>query len=350
MNNAESTKRSGRWARIAATSAFALSLAIAGPAFSQGQGNGNGNGKGNNKNASAPANPGGGGAKKNGNGNGNAPVNRGQAKKNDNGPAMQRGNGNVARADNAPTMRGNGNDRVRPNAPARNVVSDVQRRVERRVVDRGSDNVRVIRDTARRVNDWRPTRTVTYLDGCPPGLAKKNNGCTPPGLDRRDNRSRYYDEPRWWGYDRSGSDRYYYDDGYLLRLNGSNVAGFIPLLGGALSIGNVWPSSYQPVRMPDYYVDYYDLGAQPRYRYYDDVIYRVDPETQAIRSIAALLTGDNFTVGQPLPSGYDVYNVPYSYRDRYYDTPQAHYRYSDGYVYEVDPETTLIASAIKLLT
>jgi len=44
-----------------------------------------------------------------------------------------------------------------------------------------------------------------------------------------------------------------------------------------------------------------------------------------------------------------VYNVPYGYRDQYYDTPDALYRYSDGYVYQVDPETRLIAAAIELL-
>ena len=63
----------------------------------------------------------------------------------------------------------------------------------------------------------------------------------------------------------------------------------------------------------------------------------------------ALLTGDNFAVGRPMPVGYDVYNVPYPYRAQYYDTPDAAYRYSDGYVYQIDPETRLIAAAIELL-
>jgi hypothetical protein len=51
-----------------------------------------------------------------------------------------------------------------------------------------------------------------------------------------------------------------------------------------------------------------------------------------------------------MPRGYDVYNVPSAYRDRYYDTPEANYRYSDGYVYRVDPQTQLVAAAIDLLT
>ena len=74
-----------------------------------------------------------------------------------------------------------------------------------------------------------------------------------------------------------------------------------------------------------------------------------DPNDKNARH-AALLTGDQFGIGQPMPLGYDVYNVPYAYRDRYYDTPDANYRYADGYIYQVDPKTQLIAAAIQLLT
>ena len=42
-------------------------------------------------------------------------------------------------------------------------------------------------------------------------------------------------------------------------------------------------------------------------------------------------------IGQPLPVGYDTYNVPFAYRDQYYDTDDAWYRYANGYVYQVDP-------------
>ena len=65
--------------------------------------------------------------------------------------------------------------------------------------------------------------------------------------------------------------------------------------------------------------------------------------------MVALLTGDDFTIGEPMPSGYDVYNVPYPYRDRYNDSDDAWYRYSDGYVYQIDPQTQLISAAIDLL-
>jgi hypothetical protein len=182
------------------------------------------------------------------------------------------------------------------------------------------------------------------IDGCPPGLAKKYNGCMPPGLARQ----RLY-RPDWWGLAGLAGGSYAYDEGYLLRLDGARVAGYVPLLGGALSPGNIWPSMYAPVAVPDYYADYYDLGPPGGYRYADDVLYRVDPSTSAITSIAALLTGDDFQIGSPLPAGYDVYNVPYAFRGQYRDSPDARYRYSDGYIYQVDPTTRLVTAAIDLL-
>lgn len=250
----------------------------------------------------------------------------------------------------------------------------VERKVERRdersedraSYDRGRDDDRGFDD--RRDGDRRFIDRVDYrrdrdlllrdgsrglIDGCPPGLAKKNNGCLPPGQarDRYENGLFGYSyRPSLFGLSNYGDGRYYYNDGYLLRLgNGGGISGYIPLLGGALAIGNPWPTSYSYYPVPNYYVDYYDLGDSGRYRYADNVIYRVDPEDAAIMSVAALLTGDDIRVGQPMPIGYDVYNVPYAYRDRYYDTPDAHYRYSDGYVYRVDPETQLVAAVIDLL-
>jgi hypothetical protein len=156
--------------------------------------------------------------------------------------------------------------------------------------------------------------------------------------------------PAYFGYSGIDDGRYYYDDGYLYQLGADNgILGFIPLLGGALGIGEIWPSFYEPAPLPPYYAEYFNLGEQSGYRYADDVIYRVDPGTSAITSIAALLTGDTFSVGQPMPDGYDIYNVPYGYRDQYYDTGEANYRYADGYIYEVDPTTQLISTVIELI-
>lgn len=184
------------------------------------------------------------------------------------------------------------------------------------------------------------------IDGCPPGLAKKRNGCLPPGLARDQYRSF---EPGFFGLIGADSGRYFYQDGYLLRYRSDGLAGFLPLLGGALGTGNAWPAAYQSAPLPTYYSDYFRLGDDRSYRYADNVIYRVNPETEAITSIAGLLTGNEIAIGQPMPRGYDVYNVPLAYRDRYSDTPQARYRYADGYVYEIDPASSLVASAIALV-
>lgn len=183
--------------------------------------------------------------------------------------------------------------------------------------------------------------------GCPPGLAKKNNGCMPPGLARNDPWRSAWDRPEWWGFRNLADGRYRYVDGYLVRYDGDRIGSWLPLLGGALAIGQPWPSFYEPVALPGYYQDFYGLG--PSYRYADNVLYRVDPDSLAIASVAALLTGDDLTIGQPLPDYYSVYNVPYSYRDRYVDGPDALYRYSDGYIYQVDPTTRLVQAAIELL-
>ena len=68
--------------------------------------------------------------------------------------------------------------------------------------------------------------------GCPPGLAKKNNGCLPPGIAKQ----HYNIGDRWngnyglWNYNQVPLDwrsqynldpynRYYYRDGYLYSVN-----------------------------------------------------------------------------------------------------------------------------------
>ena len=219
---------------------------------------------------------------------------------------------------------------ARAYAPARGVIGEVVRR---------SDNPRTV---------WREIDRHGLVNGCPPGLAKKNNGCMPPGLAKK--RDDYPYNRDWWGL-RGLSDMagYRYYDGSLVRTGANGgILGYYPLLGGALAVGNPWPSAYAPVPLDPYTVNYYGLGQD--YRYFDGALYRLDPQTQAINAIAGLLTGDDFGVGQRMPLGYDVYNVPYDYRDRYVDGPDAMYRYGDGRVYQVDPKTRLIVAALELLT
>lgn len=342
--------------------AVAAAALVAGAAHAQGNGNGHGNAKGNERGGHAA------GASMQGKAKGNAgrsggehgaPKQAGGGKDPGHGPAKAqarvearvdrgnpgaRGNTNVrAAADRGPTRVERGN------APRATVDRDRYRVNDRVVVvdgDRHGRTANVVR-----VANYRAVPVRRVISGCPPGLAKKNPPCVPPGQVRTRVVRYNYDRPDFWGLRLADSRyRYRYDDGYLLRLEPSGrTGGYIPLLGGALRVGNPWPTYYQPVALPIYYENYYGIGPYNSYRYADNVIYRVNPETAAITSIAALLTGDDFTVGQPVPLGYDVYNVPYPYRTQYIDSPTAMYRYSDGYVYQVDPTTRLISAAIELL-
>lgn len=344
----------------------AVALAAGSAAAQPGNGNGNGSDKqgGGKPQASMDR---GGGEKGNGKGRSDGPVRvaqangnekgNGKAKSNGTGNAERevrtvRGNGNadggnrgtekvkVDRDNDVKVVRGNGNDKM-------NAGNAKDMRGDREIVRYGGREY-VREDRFRFADRDGMARSYGLIDGCPPGLAKKDNGCNPPGLVKRD----YYDYDRsnWWGLPGLTDGRYRYYDNNLVRISDAGrILGYYPLLGGGLATGNVWPTwfDYQPV--PTYYESYYGLGPVGSYRYADNVLYRVDPETAAITSIAALLTGDTFTIGQPMPSGYSVYNVPYGYRDRYYDTPDMMYRYSDGYVYGIDPTTMLVASAIEMV-
>lgn len=340
----------------AALAIAAMTTAYSLPADAQERGNGKSNGNGN-----AQAQQRGGGGDGNGNGN---------AKPADRGPQMQargqqrggNGNGNADAATRGPQMqaRGQGQERGdrRGNANAGNRGGDRERGNGNAVAQAARGGGDVDRGNRGRERDYYRTDdryrdgdgpffaraarggNPGLIDGCPPGLAKKRNGCLPPGQARK----RDYDAG-WFGF--SGND-YRYRDGYMVRYGDNGISGFIPLLGGALSIGRSWPGDLGVARVPEYYQSYYNLGDD--YRYYNNTLYRLDPETSAITSIAALITGDDITVGQRMPAGYDVYNVPMGYRDRYNDRPDANYRYSDGYIYQVDPKTRLVAAAIELLT
>lgn len=318
----------------------AIALA-ASPAFAQGNGKGGGQGNdhaaqgggGGNGHAAAGGN---GNAKGGGNDRAGSPQERAPAKAAARAQPDRGNSGGVARREDQGSPSGNRGNSGK--AAGTNAMAQ-----------RAGDAVHV----ASRSYDWQDRRSyggdsLGLIGGCPPGLAKKANGCNPPGQVRGDSWLYTASQPGWWGYgDRDGS--YVYRDGYLLRLlDGGRIGGYLPLLGGALAVGNPWPDSYGQVTMPPYLTRYYGLDPQG-YRYADNALFGYDPQTQAITSIAALLTGDDFAIGQPIPSGYDVYNVPYDWRSRYADGPDAHYRYSDGYIYQVDPKTQLIAAAIELL-
>jgi hypothetical protein len=192
---------------------------------------------------------------------------------------------------------------------------------------------------------------------CPPGLAKK--GCMPPGQAKKAFNLGQRVQPTWFsGYNvpseyrdlyQDTPDAYYRysDEGYIYRINSQNdlVSGLIPLLGGGFGVGQPMPAGYDVYNVPyQYRDDFYDT----LYRYGDDAIYQVDPQSGIIESIVALLSGD-LNVGQALPSGYDVYNLPTQYRDDYQDTDDSMYRYADGNIYQVDTKTQIIQAIVEML-
>jgi len=83
-------------------------------------------------------------------------------------------------------------------------------------------------------NGWANEGPIGYgAGGCPPGLAKKHNGCLPPGQAKKlyrtgqrfplnyGNRWSYnqvpYDLRQRYGFD--PNDRYYYGDGYVYQVD-----------------------------------------------------------------------------------------------------------------------------------
>ena len=197
---------------------------------------------------------------------------------------------------------------------------------------------------------------------CPPGLAKKNNGCLPPGqakkmfrLGDRFERDRVRALALPAGYRDLYSDtpayHYRYDDGgYIYRVDsGSNrISGLIPLLGGGFAVGQPMPAGYDVYNLPIQYRDTWQDSDEAYYRYGDNGIYQVDPQSGTIESIVALLAGD-MAVGEQLPTGYDAYNVPLDYRDRFADDEDHLYRYADGNIYQVDAKTQIIQAIVEML-
>ena len=319
--------------RMIALTATALALILAAPTVVLAD-PGNGNGKGGDR--QERGNRGGGDDDRGNRGNGNGNGARGGAARDDRGaerPATRvleaaRGRGD----DNRDELRNTRNDARR----------DVRRAVERQVFQ--------TRD-GRPVVYFQRDRDRGLIAGCPPGLAKKDNGCLPPGQARQIARAAGADRYEWLWRSRGDDSRYRYENGHLYRMNQQgSLLGYLPMLGGALAPGATWPSQYAYQPAPDYYSQYFGLPQGQDYRYADGALYGVNPQTSMISQVAALLTGQNLSVGQQLPGGYDVYNVPYAHRAQYADNAEAMYRYNDGYVYQADPKTRLVTAVIQLLT
>jgi hypothetical protein len=319
----------------------------------------------------------------------------------------------VARVDDD-RGRGNGKDVVRFDHGNRAFAVNGDRVFKVRDVDRGQ--VR-FRDVDR---DDLFVRRFGYADGCPPGLAKKNNGCLPPGQAAKfigqpllaasrygtlgalpgSFRNLYWDDDDYY---------YRYGGGYVYRVDRDRdlIDGLIPLFGAALigqplgqsyinpyyqpsyfnsfypnspydcyqygygyvyetdcatgfvedviptydygyGVGQIMPSSYSYYNVPYAYRGYFADDDDHYYRYAPGAIYRVDRDTALISAVAALLTG-GLSVGQPLPVGYSAYNVPLAYRSTYYDTPDMWYRYDNGYIYGINPDTHVVSNVAYVI-
>ena len=153
-------------------------------------------------------------------------------------------------------------------------------------------------------------------------------------------------------YQDSDDSYYRYGDGFIYQVDpGSRrIAARYPLYTDDYYVGEAWPSAYPDYNVPyGYQSTYYDTP-QYQYRYADGGIYQVDPNNQMILALVALLSGDQFAVGQAMPAGYGMYNVPLDYRDRYADSDNEWYRYANGNVYQVDPRSGLIEEAYPIYT
>ena len=324
-----------------------------------------------------------------------------------------------------------------------------EQQVDTRIAQRGGDQAARLAEVQQRLAANNPTaaeRIASFrnapttfavngsrglIDGCPPGLWMKNNGCMPPGQAAKllgtplaAAAAAYplsaLPQPLTYLYPDTPDYYYRYGDGYLYQVDrGTNlIASLLPLIGGGYLPGQYLPQPYMASYVPDYYglnsfypasygadygygyenlcnryangviyqVDcddgyvenviplyaggygvgqmlpsaysYYNVPMQYRSLYYDTpdygywyapgAIYQYDQRTSLITSVAALMA-PGFTVGQQLPVGYDVYNVPYDYRATYYDTPNAWYRYNNGYIYQVDPVTQIVTAIVASL-
>ncbi|WP_308515041.1 hypothetical protein [Sphingomonas flavescens] len=143
-------------------------------------------------------------------------------------------------------------------------------------------------------------------------------------------------------------NRYYDGVIYQVDCDDGYVENVIPMYAGGYGVGQMLPSAYSYYNVPTQYRTMYYDTPDYGYWYSPGAIYQYDQRNDMITSVAALLS-PGFAVGQPLPAGYGVYNVPYDYRQTYYDTPEAWYRYNNGYIYQVDPTTQLVTAIVASL-
>jgi hypothetical protein len=343
---------------LAGTAALALAI----PAAAEKGGKGGGHGHGGGKPAKVEHGSGHGGGK----GGGHEPR----------GPKPGKAERHSFRAEKPAKAERHAFRAEKPAKAERRAIRDERRHdvfVGRRGEER-RDFRRVGRDVRRDVEDRREYREDRALRSgeprfagsggfCPPGLARKGNGCLPPGQAKkhfahgqrleRDRFEGYRVPVAYQGFYQDSPEHYYRydDDGYIYRAErGSDlISAIIPLLGGGFGIGQPLPAGYDAYNVPTQYRDTWQDDDESLYRYGDNAIYRVDSQSGMIDGIVALLAGD-LNVGQELPEGYDAYNLPLDYRDEYQDNEEYDYRYADGNIYQVDAKTQMIQAVVEMLT
>jgi hypothetical protein len=142
-----------------------------------------------------------------------------------------------------------------------------------------------------------------------------------------------------------GCNRYHDGVVYQVDCVTGMIEGVVPLYASGYGVGQLLPSAYSYYNVPYQYRSLYYDNDDYGYWYAPGAIYQYDTGSSLITSIAALLS-PGFAIGQPMPMGYNVYNVPYGYRTTYYDTANDWYRYNNGYIYRVDPTTQLVTAIV----
>ena len=238
---------------------------------------------------------------------------------------------------------------------------------QRKLADRRRDDDRDVIRLRDRDDDGRRWARVfgtrgarTFANGCPPGLVPIGAGCMPYGHAKRIQgvalptafksnvlplrlRNIYRDDDRF---------TYRYGNGYLYRVDRDKqlVSAILPLIGAGLGIGTPFPTTYNTPNyfVPTTYRPFFRDRNDDYFRYANGYVYEIDRDTGLIENMTPLLDR-GYGMGQMLPASYGAYNVPYQYRPMYYDTPNMHYRYAPGAIYQVDPTTQLITAVASLL-
>jgi hypothetical protein len=123
------------------------------------------------------------------------------------------------------------------------------------------------------------------------------------------------------------------------------------LTGQGYGVGQMLPASYGAYNVPlAYRSTYYDRD-DAWYRYGDGFIYQMDPSSRRIAARYPIYGDDyDYLIGEQWPVAYPGYNVPVGYQSLYYDTPEYQYRYADGGIYRVDPTTQVIQALVALVS